>query len=104
MAPVTAARHPWFYFEDGSIVLRVGYPRYRCLFQSVIMERRQIQTVIFKVHRHFLTEFSPVFKDMWALGSIRSGDGEGSNDDNPILLNGDDPEDFGCLLQLFYSK
>ena len=41
---------------------------------------------------------------MWALGSLASKDGEGSGDDNPILLNGDDPEEFGCLLQLFYNR
>lgn len=23
---VAAGRHPWFYFEDGNIVLKVGYP------------------------------------------------------------------------------
>ena len=64
----------------------------------------QVQTVIFKVHRHFLTEYSPVFNAMWTVGSITSSDGEGSNDDNPISLGGDDPEDFDCLLQLFYHK
>jgi len=25
--PVQAGRHPWFYFEDGNIVLKVDYPR-----------------------------------------------------------------------------
>jgi len=24
---VAAGRHPWFYLEDGTIVLKVGYPR-----------------------------------------------------------------------------
>ena len=24
---VQAGRHPWFYFEDGTIVLKVDYPR-----------------------------------------------------------------------------
>jgi len=73
-------RHSSFYFEDETVVLK-------------------IQGVLFRIHRHFLTKYSPVFKDMWNLGSK---DGEGSSDDNPILLNGDDPQDFSCLLQLFY--
>jgi len=82
---VATVRHPWLYFEDGNIVLSV-------------------QTVLFKVHRHFLTEYSPVFKNMWALASVGPKDGDGSNDDNPILLNGDNPEDFSSLLQLFYHR
>ena len=104
MGVVAASRHPSLYFEDGTIVLRVGYPRVSPSIPVTDYQCWQVQGVIFKVHRHFLTEYSPVFKDMRALGSIRSSNGEGSSDDNPVFLNGDDPEDFGCLLQLFYHK
>ena len=74
------------------------------LVQILTLQLWQIRTTLFKVHRHFLTEHSPVFKDMWTLGSLISHVGEGSTDDNPISLNGDDPGDFSCFLQLFYHK
>ena len=32
---VAAGRHPWFYLEDGNVVLKVGYPEYHPLFQSL---------------------------------------------------------------------
>ena len=35
---------------------------------------------------------------------MTSNDGEGASDDNPVLLNGDDPQDFSCLMQLFYHR
>jgi len=101
---VQAGRHPWFYFKDGTIVLKVDDPRVYPVNSVLDFATWQIQMTLFKVHRHFLTEYSPVFKDMWTIGSSTTNDGEGFSDDNPISLNGDDPEHFSCLFQLFYHK
>ena len=33
---VAAGRHPWFYLEDGNVVLKVGYLDYHPPFQPLI--------------------------------------------------------------------
>jgi len=75
------SRHHPFYFEDGTVVLRM-------------------QNTLFKIHQHFLTRHSPVFKDLFTLNNPSSD--EGMDDDHPIFLPGDDPVDFCRLLHVFY--
>ena len=74
------------------------------LFPPLNLRPWQIQSVFFKIHRHFLTGYSPILENMWGSGSSTSNNGEGSSDDNPVVLHGDDPQDFSCLLQIFYPR
>ena len=98
-------RHSSYSSGSPSVVLHRGWKRraegrlsrVSSWISVTHLQRWQAQAVLFKVHRHFLAEYSPRLKDKCASG-------EGSSDDDPILLNDDDPGDFSCLLQLFYHK
>ncbi|TRM67209.1 hypothetical protein BD626DRAFT_485140 [Schizophyllum amplum] len=61
----------------------------------------QVEDVIFSVHTHFLTEHSPIFRDMLLVG--QGADGEGSSPNNPIVLEGVRAWDFDALLRIFYT-
>ncbi|CCA68695.1 hypothetical protein PIIN_02559 [Serendipita indica DSM 11827] len=77
--------HPRFYFQTGDLVF-------------------QVENAIFKVHRHFLMEHSPVLQDMFSASHLieRSGDGE---DDSPaFVLKDDSLRGWECILSLFYPQ
>ncbi|KAL1658658.1 hypothetical protein GGF50DRAFT_66835, partial [Schizophyllum commune] len=60
-----------------------------------------VEDVLFSVHTYFLTEHSPVFRDMFLIG--QGGEGEGSSPNNPIVLEGVRAWDFDALLRIFYT-
>ena len=94
-----SSRHHHFYFKDGTVILRVSGPLW---LLSLIQKSHQVRNILFKIHRHFLTTYSPVFRDLFTLNSTSST--EGMNDRDPIVLDGDDPVDFCRLLYLWYPK
>ncbi|EJD53952.1 hypothetical protein AURDEDRAFT_110639 [Auricularia subglabra TFB-10046 SS5] len=75
-----AARDDEYYFEDGSLILLV-------------------ENALFNVHPSRLTKASSVFADMLALPSTG---GDGSSDENPIMLHGDSSSDIRALLWALY--
>ncbi|KAH0831966.1 hypothetical protein J3R83DRAFT_12855 [Lanmaoa asiatica] len=76
-------RDPQFYMADGSCVLRVG-------------------STLFNVHRSILSADSSSFGTLFTLpqGSITV---EGTSDVNPIVLQGDTPEEFRSFLWSLYA-
>jgi len=81
------SRHGEFYLTDEMIVL-------------------QVENRLFRVHRHFLAKYSPIFGSMFSLPRI-PGEGatvvEGASDENPIYLSGVTELEFETLLRYFYS-
>ncbi|KAI0290005.1 hypothetical protein BC826DRAFT_913885, partial [Russula brevipes] len=67
-----------------------------------------VEDCLFRVHRHFLVENSPLFSSMFSLPSSAPVDGnspvEGSDDENPIFLAGVTEVEFESLLQYFYKS
>jgi hypothetical protein len=61
-----------------------------------------MQNTLFKIHQHFLTRHSPVFKDLFTLNNPSPN--EEMDDGHPIFLPGDDPVGFCRLLQVFYHE
>ncbi|KAF7376982.1 BTB domain-containing protein [Mycena sanguinolenta] len=62
----------------------------------------RVEQTLFKVHKAFLTHNSSVFSTMFNL-PVGMGDPEGSSDDNPIVLLGDEVEDFCAVLNYIYA-
>ncbi|KAF8576694.1 hypothetical protein K439DRAFT_1664533 [Ramaria rubella] len=78
-------RHdPDYYFEDGSTVILVG-------------------EVLFKVHRTILSKDSSAFETMFKLPAGCDIQAEGTRDDNPVVMQGDTPEQFRSLLWALYA-
>lgn len=100
------SRHSRFWMEDGNIVFRVSslLRVAPCDLHNIVS--RQVQDTLYKVHRYFFSEYSPVFCDMFSLPPA-SRDGavsvEGETEENPIVLS-DDKVDFDRLLNVFYPK
>lgn len=82
--PITS-RDQDYYFEDGSIILRVG-------------------DILFKVQGSLLKAHSEVFKDMFAmpLGTGNDKPIEGSCDEHPVVIPGVEPSQFRNLMKMFY--
>ncbi|KAI0314684.1 hypothetical protein OF83DRAFT_1063399, partial [Amylostereum chailletii] len=75
----------------------------------------QVEDRLFRVHRHFLTTYSPVFALMFALPSAEDEGGasgspaaehapDGRSDDDPIFLPGVTVLEFESLLKVFYRS
>jgi len=74
------ARHPTFWYEDGSVILNV-------------------ETTSFRVHRSILCSYSTVFSDMFSLPHSS----EEVQDDCPVVDLPDQVDDFVCLMQMLYQ-
>jgi len=86
-APV-ASRHAEFYFTDEMTVF-------------------QVESRLFRVHRHFLSENSLLFSSMFSLprgAQVGSMAPEGTSDANPIHLPGVTELEFETLLRFFYKS
>jgi hypothetical protein len=64
----------------------------------------QVEGYLFRLHRHFLTRDSVVFRDMLSLPTAIDVVPEGLSDDNPIVLQGIRSVNFGRLLWLLYHR
>jgi len=68
----------------------------------------QVENRLFRVHRHFLAENSPVFRSMFSLPRIPSEASaaavEGASDEDPIYLSGVTELEFETLLRFFYKS
>lgn len=62
-----------------------------------------MENKLFRVHRHFFTRESEVFRDMFSVPTGQDEVAEGLSDDSPILLEGVQSVDFQRLLWLFYD-
>ncbi|EIW80316.1 hypothetical protein CONPUDRAFT_105309 [Coniophora puteana RWD-64-598 SS2] len=69
-------------------------------FSDVII---RVESTLYKVPRHILSEHSHVFRDMFALPSGNQP-AEGLSDDNPIVLQGVTSYDFRQLLRVLYAR
>ena len=61
----------------------------------------QVEDTLFTVHTYFLVAHSPVFKDM--LQVAQANEGEGSSEDNPIILEDIPARDFDMLVRVLYT-
>ena len=52
---VQSGRHPWFYFEDGNIILKVGHPRLQ--FDHSVLDFATLADT------NYLLQGSPTFSD-----------------------------------------
>ncbi|KIJ36633.1 hypothetical protein M422DRAFT_50958 [Sphaerobolus stellatus SS14] len=82
-SPKDVHRDPDYYFEDGSAVILV-------------------QNMLFKVHRTILSRDSSAFETLFRLPSGKQAV-EGTRDSDPVILQGDTPEQFRSLLWSLYS-
>jgi len=66
----------------------------------------QVENRLFRIHRHFLAENSPIFDSMFSLPRVPNEDVatpvEGASDENPIHLSGVTELEFETLLLYFY--
>ncbi|KAH7100341.1 hypothetical protein BKA62DRAFT_743787 [Auriculariales sp. MPI-PUGE-AT-0066] len=83
----TNVRDEEYYFEDGSLVILVD-------------------STLFKVHRTRLTKASAVFSDMLSMpfSDCKDAQPDGSSDEQPLLLTGDNTADFRGLLWALYVE
>ncbi|KAL1679353.1 hypothetical protein EV122DRAFT_289712 [Schizophyllum commune] len=61
----------------------------------------KVEDTLFTVHTYFLVAHSPVFKDM--LQVAQANEGEGSTEDNPIILEDIPARDFDMLVRVLYT-
>ena len=61
----------------------------------------QVEDTLFTIHTYFLVAHSPVFKDM--LQVAQANEGEGSTEDNPIILKDIRARDFDMLVRVPYT-
>jgi hypothetical protein len=76
--------HPDYYFNGGNIVFLV-------------------ETDLYRVHRHFFTRESAVFRDMLSIPAPPDADVKGESDDKPIVLAGVRSNDFRALIWMWYD-
>ncbi|KLO04044.1 hypothetical protein SCHPADRAFT_841083, partial [Schizopora paradoxa] len=79
---VLVERHPFLYFQDGSIVIQVGNTLYK-VFASILSDRSQ------------------VFQDCFSLPRPQA-QGDGLDDENPVLLSDNDFDITNLFHFLFY--
>jgi len=78
-------KHDRFYFNDGNISLLISGDIYR-------------------IHKSIVICDSVTFADILSLPSPHGQESEGSSDENPIELKGQDKADFDCFLSFFYPS
>jgi hypothetical protein len=64
----------------------------------------QVENDLFRVHRHFFTRESVIFRDMLSMPTEPDTTVEGESDDKPIILEGVKSIDFEHLLWMWYEK
>ncbi|KAI0317597.1 hypothetical protein OF83DRAFT_1058389, partial [Amylostereum chailletii] len=66
----------------------------------------QVENKLYKIHHHFLSKHSSVFRDMFALpvSLTSSGESEGDSDEHPICLSGVTALEFESLMKVFYHR
>jgi len=94
LAAPASSRHDEFYLTDEMTVF-------------------QVENRLFRVHRHFLAENSPIFNALFSLPQPRvpneseaeddAAPVEGASDENPICLYGVTELEFETLLRFFYK-
>ena len=62
-----------------------------------------VENRLFRIHRHFFAENSPIFNSMFSLPRVPNAPGEGASDENPIYLSGVTELEFETLLRYFYK-
>ncbi|KIM29708.1 hypothetical protein M408DRAFT_328572 [Serendipita vermifera MAFF 305830] len=75
-------RHPKFYIPSGDMVI-------------------QVERTIFKIHSHFLTTESEVFRDM-ITAAPRSNEHNDGTDSEPLILSGDSVKGWELFLSSIY--
>ncbi|KZV64885.1 hypothetical protein PENSPDRAFT_756898 [Peniophora sp. CONT] len=63
-----------------------------------------VEDTLFKVHRSVLIQHSEVFKGMFVDGPPSPPNGDGSSDDNPIVLESISAFDFKAFLKIIYKS
>lgn len=83
-------RHPKLYYSDGDVVLSVTL--------SSTPSRQ-----LFRVHKAFLSHHSPIFRDMFHLGSMAPI--QDNYDNVPLIVMPDDDKamDMAALLDIIYN-
>ncbi|KIM29712.1 hypothetical protein M408DRAFT_328576 [Serendipita vermifera MAFF 305830] len=77
-------RHPEFYIPSGDMVI-------------------QVERTIFKIHSHFLTKQSEVFRDMVTAAPQTTRPNDGT-DSKPLVLSGDSVEGWELFLSSIYRE
>jgi hypothetical protein len=105
-------RHAEFYFTDEMTVFQVCGPTNLLIdtycSSLTFATHFKVEHRLFRVHRHFLAEDSPIFSSMFSLprGAQYSSTAaaEGTSDANPIYLAGVTELEFGTLLRFIYRR
>lgn len=64
--------------------------------------QRQIENTLYRLDKYFFVRDSETFNQMFTLPPIAGEQPQGSSDENPIELEGQDPNDMDCFLSILY--
>jgi len=80
-------KHERYYIQDGNVVFRV-------------------EDTLYRIHRSFLIRDSTYFSEMFNTLPLPAEEesAEGSSDENPINMKGQDKAEFECFLSFYYSN
>jgi hypothetical protein len=96
---VIATQHEKYYFEDGNVIFQVSSQSLSGLVAS--NPRAKAGDKLFRVHKRVLVgSGSNAFASMFSLP--QSQDSEGQTNEKPIVLNGDNAEQFEALMRILY--
>jgi hypothetical protein len=64
----------------------------------------KVENDLYCVHRYFFQRDSEMFAEMFTLPDTPGEQQEGSSDDRPLHLDGQDPTDLEAFLSLLYPE
>lgn len=111
----TPVRHGKFYFSDGNVIFRVSVLVTCTTRQYILLSEcydLQVKETLYKLHKSLLAGDSDVFAGMFSLSdafdttpnpkNLVLKHFEGASDQNPIVLEGQDEDDFDTFLTFYY--
>lgn len=113
IADLPVTRNQDFYFSDGNVIFRVSQSfehQVGGLIERLRPPGLQVEDKLYKLHKSLLIRDSEVFAGMFSLPDtleatrypIASGYIEGKSDQNPIVLEGQDKNEFETFLKFYY--
>ena len=100
---VEPVRDSDYYLSDGSCILRVGNTLFNVCSPILIPYMTYPKLADCQVHRTMLSRDSSFFGDMFAVPQAPDSIPEGSTDDRPIVLRGDNVAAFKNFLWVIYA-
>jgi hypothetical protein len=97
------SRHNRFYFPDGNLTLLVR-PCQPHRPPNSYYSPLKVSNTLFKVHRFHFHRYSDIFREMFTLEAPEGEQAEGTSDEHPIKLDGQNIEDLENFLSFLYPE